>query len=198
MPFRFTNKNKKYRLVKLVKQLGPVCLGCCLPVSGDVRCDGCKWPVFEKDFCVYLFFLHLKVSFLTLRGRGDNYFLGVQFELPRPWYPALSIRMLNGSILFQSLTFHSRGHSCPTFINTANLLFPFSITHLQRARVVCIGAAIFQAAKIVNTKTLTFLSRWPRLVPRFPASSLPARLTRGSCHYACSSSSPTLPASPAA
>ena len=87
-----------------------------------------------------------------MRGRGDNYFLGVQFELPRPWYPALSIRMLNGSILFQSLTFHSRGHSCPTFINTANLLFPFSITHLLRARVVRIGAAIFQAVN--NVKTL--------------------------------------------
>ena len=24
---------------------GPVCLGCCLPVSGEVRCDGCQWPV---------------------------------------------------------------------------------------------------------------------------------------------------------
>ena len=49
-----------------------------------------------------------------------------------------------------------------------------------------------------KTKTLTFLSRWLRLVPRFPASSPTAQLTRGSCHYACSSSSPTLPASPAA
>ena len=63
--FRLTNKNKEYRLVELGNQLGPVCLGCCLPVSGDVRCDGCKWPVFEKDFCVYLFFFSVS-KFLFL------------------------------------------------------------------------------------------------------------------------------------
>ena len=161
--------------------------------------------IWERLLCLFVFFLRLKVSFFTLRGRGDNCFLGVQFDLPRPWYPALPIRMLNGSILFQSLTFNSRGHSCPTSIKTArcspmwpNLLFPLSITQLLRARVVCIGATISQAVKNVKTKTLIFLSRWLRLVPRFPASSLPAQLTRGSCHCACSSSSPTLPASPAA
>ena len=142
---------------------GPVCLGCCLPVSGEVRCDGCQWPVntpqqswfcrnccWSAD-CLWLFivaYLSEQVCSSTCPGIG---------------------------------TLHSP-LECSTVSSHFTFTFHYFIIHRGSVSAVPV---------LVRPHNNTV--RLPRRAQRFQISSRLARLTRGSCPSASSSCPPTLP-----